>query len=97
MSPVMAGLRPMRVTMASDFFATFTMVIIKTIQGSTSRPLGMVERTDRSILKNTTLSAIRTHMEPNIRHQPVKISEVFRLPPMAKASGAVMVSMARIT
>ena len=37
-----------------------------------------------------------THMDPNIRHQPVKISEVFRLPPMAKASGAVMVSMERI-
>ena len=35
-------------------------------------------------------------MEPNIRHQPVKMSDVFRLPPMPKASGEVIVSTARM-
>ena len=40
-SPVMAGLRPMRVMIASAFFATFTMVRTSTIHGSTSSPLGM--------------------------------------------------------
>ena len=35
-------------------------------------------------------------MEPYILHQPVKISEVFLLPPVAKARGALMVSIARI-
>ena len=31
-----------------------------------------------------------------IRHQPVKMSDVFRLPPIPKASGEVIVSTARI-
>ena len=35
-------------------------------------------------------------MEPNIRHQPLKMSDVFRLPPMPKASGEVIVSTARM-
>ena len=87
----------MRVTMASAFRATFTIVRISTIQGRTSRPLGTVERTDKSILKKITLVTISRHILPNIRHQPVKISDVLLLPPMEKASGAVMVSMARIT
>ena len=87
----------MRVMMASAFRATLTMVKISTIHGSTSMPLGMVDSTDSSILKNTTFVTIRRHILPNIRHQPVKISEVLLLPPMEKASGAVMVSMARMT
>ncbi len=40
-----------------------------------------------SSFRNMTLSTIIAHMEPNIRHQPLKISAVFLLPPMAKASG----------
>ena len=39
-SPVMAGFSPIRATIASAFFATFTTVSTSTIQGSTSTPLG---------------------------------------------------------
>ena len=35
-------------------------------------------------------------MEPYILHQPLKMSDVFLLPPMPKASGALTVSMARM-
>ena len=93
----MAGFNPMRVMMASAFLATFTRVKISTIHRNTSSPLGTVERTDRSILKKITLVTIKRHMEPYILHQPVKMSAVLLLPPMANASGAVMVSTARIT
>ena len=34
-----------------------------------------------------TFIIIITHMEPNIRHQPLKMSSVFLDPPMPKASG----------
>lgn len=40
-----------------------------------------------SSFKKTTFNTIIKHMEPNIRHQPLKISAVFLLPPVAKASG----------
>lgn len=93
----MAGFRPMRVMMASDFFATLTMAKISTIQGSTSSPEGTVDSTENSILKHTRLVTISRHILPNIRHQPEKMDAVFLLPPMEKANGAVMVSMARIT
>ena len=93
----MAGFSPIRVMMASAFRATFTMVKISTIHGKTSRPLGTVESTDKSILKKITFVTISRHILPNIRHHPVKISDVLLLPPMEKASGAVMVSMARIS
>ena len=56
-----------------------------------------MDTTENSILKQTRLVTISRHMEPNIRHQPVKMDAVFLLPPMAKARGAVRVSMARIT
>ena len=95
--PVRAGFRPIRVMMASDLWATFTMAKISTIQGSTSSPEGTVDTTENSILKHTRLVTVSRHMEPNIRHQPVKIPAVFLLPPMAKARGAVRVSMARMT
>ncbi len=93
----MAGFKPMRVMMASDFFATFTMAKISTIQGRTSSPEGTVDTTENSILKHTRLVTISRHIEPNIRHQPVKMDAVFLLPPMAKARGAVRVSIARMT
>ena len=51
----------------------------------------------RSSLKKTTLIPIRIHIDPYIRHQPLKISEVLRLPPIANAKGAVIVRTARIT
>ena len=47
-------------------------------------------------MTNITFVAMSRHMEPNIRHQPVKMSDVFRLPPMPKARGEVIVSTARI-
>ena len=37
---------------------------------------------------------MRKHILPNIRHQPEKISDVLLLPPIAKASGAMTVSIA---
>ena len=36
----------------------------------------MVDTTDSSILKNITFVTISRHMLLNIRHQPVKISDV---------------------
>ena len=94
MFPVMAGFKPMRVMISSAFFATFTMLIMSTIHRNTSGKLGTVDTTESSILKKTMLVAMSRHMLPNIRHQPAKISDVLLLPPMAKASGAVMVSIA---
>lgn len=40
---------------------------------------------------------IQATLLPNIRHQPPNISDVLLLPPIANASGAVIVSTARIT
>ena len=87
----------MRVIVSSILFATFTMLKISAIQGITSRPLGMADITDSSILKNITLETISRHMLPYIRHQPVKMETVLLLPPMEKASGAAMVSVDRTT
>ena len=92
----MAGFNPIRVMMASLFLATLTTVSTITIHGITANPLGWKDRIDSSILTNTTFITISRHMEPYIRHQPEKISEVLRLPPTPKASGAVMVSTARM-
>ena len=78
-------------------FATFTMLKIRTIQGITSRPLGMADMTDSSILKNITFDTISRHILPYIRHQPVKMGAVLLLPPMEKASGAAMVSVESTT
>ena len=93
----MAGFRPMRVMISSAFLATFTIVTLRTIHGNTSRPLGTVDTTDSSILKNITFVTISRDILPNIRHQPEKISAVLLLPPIENASGAVIVSTARIT
>lgn len=92
--PVMAGFRPIRVMISSAFFATFTMLMMSTIHRNTSGKLGTVDTTESSILKKTIFVAIRKHILPNIRHQPAKISDVLLLPPIAKASGAMMVSIA---
>ena len=86
----------MRETMPSAFFATLTMAMISTIHGSTESPVGTVESTDSSIFTKTTFSTIRRHIEPYILHQPVKMSFVSLLPPMPNASGAQMVSTARM-
>ena len=43
------------------------------------------------------MSTIIKHMEPNIRHQPLKISAVFLLPPVAKARGESSTSAAVTT
>ena len=94
MFPVMAGFRPIRVIISSAFFATLTMLTISTIHRNTSGKLGTVDTTDSSILKKTMLVAMRKHILPNIRHQPEKISDVLLLPPIAKASGAMTVSIA---
>lgn len=44
----------------------------------------MVDTTDSSILKNITFVTISRHMLLNIRHQPVKISDVLLLPSHGK-------------
>lgn len=67
------------------------------IHRKVSRPLGTADSTDRSILRKITWLTINTHMEPYIRHQPVKISDVLLLPPTPKAKGATMVSTPRMT
>ena len=82
---------------ASAFLATFTIVKAKTIHGIISRPLGTLDKTESSILKKMTFVTISVHILPNIRHQPPNISDVLLLPPIANASGAVIVSTARIT
>ena len=51
---------------------------------------------ESSIFTNTALSTMSRHMLPYMRHQPVKMSDVLRLPPTPKASGAVTVSVARM-
>ena len=93
----MAGFSPIRVMIASAFLATFTIVKAKTIHGIISRPLGTLDKTESSILKKITFVTISVHILPNIRHQPPNISDVLLLPPIANASGAVIVSTARIT
>lgn len=87
----------MRVMMLSAFFATLTMERTRIIHKKVSRPLGTAESTDKSILRKITWLTISTHMEPYIRHQPVKMSDVLLLPPTPKASGAAIVSTPRIT
>ena len=94
MLPVIAGFSPIRVIISSAFFATLTMLTMRTIQRNTSGKLGTVDTTDSSILKKTMLVAMSRHILPNIRHQPAKISDVLLLPPIAKASGAMTVSIA---
>ena len=93
----MAGFSPIRVMIASAFLATFTIVKTRTIHGIISRPLGTLDKTESSILKKITFVTISVHILPNIRHQPPNISDVLLLPPIANASGAVIVSTARIT
>ena len=93
----MAGFSPIRVMIASAFLATFTIVKTRTIHGIISSPLGTLDKTESSILKKMTFVTISVHILPNIRHQPPNISDVLLLPPIANASGAVIVSTARIT
>lgn len=92
-----AGLRPMRVMMLSAFLATLTIESTRMIHKNVSRPLGTADSTDRSIFIKIMWLTISKHMEPNIRHQPVKISDVLLLPPTPKANGAAMVSTPRMT
>ena len=72
------------------------MVRISTIHGNTESPVGTVDSTEKSILAKTTLSTVSRHIDPYILHQPVKMSFVSLLPPMPNASGAQMVSTARM-
>lgn len=67
------------------------------IQGSTPVPDGITASTEMSIFRKMTLNTIMRHIEPNIRTQPLKMSSVLLLPPMAKASGDKMVSTAVTT
>ena len=52
----MAGFSPIRVMMASDLCATFTIAKISTIHGSTSSPEGTVDTTENSILQQIRLN-----------------------------------------
>ena len=50
-----------------------------------------------SSFRKMTFITIITHMEPNILHQPLKMSSVFLLPPMPKAKGDSKTRMAVTT
>ena len=93
----MAGFSPIRATMLSAFLATRAMPTMSSIQGSTPTSEGICPMAEMSSFRNTTLSTIIKHMEPNIRHQPLKISAVFLLPPVAKARGESSTSAAVTT
>ena len=96
-SPVRAGLSPMRAMMPSILRATLAIPTIRSIQGRTATPLGTYPKAEISSFRNMTFIIIITHMEPNIRHQPLKMSSVFLDPPMPKASGAMRTRIAVTT
>ncbi|WP_119311294.1 hypothetical protein [Oscillibacter sp. PEA192] len=73
------------------------MPTIRSIQGRTATPLGTYPKAEISSFRNMTFIIIITHMEPNIRHQPLKMSSVFLEPPIPKASGAIRTRMAVTT
>ena len=96
-SPVLAGLSPTRHTRSSTLRPTRAMATTKISHGMIPAPVGTVLMAESSSLRNTTFISIMTHIEPYIRAQPLKMSSVFLLPPMPKASGAMMVKTASTT
>jgi len=90
--PVRDGLSPMRVMMASIFLAVRVMATINMSHGTIPAPDGMVPMTLRNIFRKMTFRTIIRHIVAYIRTQPLKISAVFLLPPIAKAHGASIVS-----
>ena len=96
-SPAKAGFKPILVIMLSICFPVFDMPTINISQGITPGPDGMKPIADTSSFKNTTLNIIIRHILASILTQPLKISSVFLLPPMAKASGDRIVRTTMIT
>ena len=74
--------------MLSILRATLAIPTIKSIQGRTATPFGTYPKAEINSFRNMTFITIITHMEPNIRHQPLKMSSVFLEPPIPRASGA---------
>ena len=96
-SPANAGFKPIFVMMLSICLPVFDMPTINISHGITSGPEGMKPIADTSSFRNTTLKTIIRHMEAIILTQPLKISKVFLLPPIAKASGDRIVRTTIIT
>ena len=87
----------MRMMSASIFLPVLAIATTNIVHGITSTPEGTTDIAESIHFKNTTLRAAIRHMLPNIRAQPLKMSAVLLLPPIAKASGESTVSTASTT
>jgi hypothetical protein len=96
-SPVRAVLRPILATISSILRATFAIATTNSIHGIIPAADGTRLIAESSSFRNTVLKIIITQAEANIRTQPLKISSVFLLPPIANASGARITSTASTT
>ncbi len=96
-SPVEAGFSPMRWIIASIFLPVFAIATTNIVQGITSAPVGTTDIAESMNFRKTRLKITIRHILPNIRTQPLKISAVLLLPPMANASGDNTVRTARTT
>lgn len=96
-SPVIAGESPIRAIKPSIFLPAFASATTKTVHGKTAAPEGTTDIADSTNLRKTTLKTIIRHILPNIRTQPLNISEVFLLPPIANAKGDRIVNIETIT
>jgi hypothetical protein len=90
--PVVEGLSPIRIMIPSIFLPTLAIAMMKITHGIHSGPGGIWPAAEMNIFIMTTLSTIIKHIVAYIRTQPLKISAVFRLPPVANAHGASIVS-----
>ncbi len=96
-SPVIAGLRPIRAIIPSIFRPIRANATTNIVHGIMARPVGTTDMAERINFKKTILNTIIRHMLANILTQPLKMSVVFLLPPIAKASGERMVNTETIT
>jgi hypothetical protein len=86
-SPENAGLRPTLLMISSSFRPHFVMATIIMSHGMTAGPEGIFIMADNMSFRHTILITIIKHILPNILDQPLKISNVLLLPPIANASG----------
>lgn len=96
-SPVMAGLSPMRAIIPSTFLPVRAIATTKMHHGTTATPVGTTDIADNKNFKKTTLKTIIRHILANIRTQPLNMSDVLLLPPIANANGDRIVNIATIT
>ena len=89
--PIWAGFKPILPIWLSILRATRVSATTNTSHTSTP-PDAMLAIADIMSFRNTIFIIIITSIDPYIRHQPLNISFVFLLPPIANASGAKKVS-----